>query len=222
MNYRRSQIKLASGKMFAERGIAGTSVRDIAEGVGILSGSLYHYFDSKEAIARAILDEFLSELIDRYDAVLPHVEGLRSEATVLVRTSIEVAVRHPYATEIYQNERSFYGPDAPREIVEHVERAHSYWEQVASRAQEAGELRPDIEAKEFARVLRESVWSTVRFHREKLQSSGNEIGDTLVTLLIDGASPNASHAGAVSTGNFNDRIAALEQRVSRLEEDPSA
>ncbi|MFC5099382.1 helix-turn-helix domain-containing protein [Kibdelosporangium philippinense] len=33
--------------MFAERGFRATTVRDIADAAGILSGSLYHHFDSR-------------------------------------------------------------------------------------------------------------------------------------------------------------------------------
>ena len=42
-------------ELFAERGYAATTVRDIAEAAGILSGSLYHHIDSKESIIDAIL-----------------------------------------------------------------------------------------------------------------------------------------------------------------------
>ena len=34
--------------MFAERGLRATTVRDIADSAGILSGSPYHHFSSKE------------------------------------------------------------------------------------------------------------------------------------------------------------------------------
>src|SRR5215471_11859831 len=42
-----------------------TSLRQIADACGILPGSLYHHFESKEAI--------IVELIERYDADLDHV-----------------------------------------------------------------------------------------------------------------------------------------------------
>ena len=42
--------------MFAERGLRATTVRDIADSAGILSGSLYHHFSSKEEMVDDDLD----------------------------------------------------------------------------------------------------------------------------------------------------------------------
>jgi len=47
---RRQLIVATSAKLFAEGGFDRTSIRDIAEAAGILSGSLYYYFKSKEDI----------------------------------------------------------------------------------------------------------------------------------------------------------------------------
>ena len=52
--------------MFAERGLRATTVRDIADSAGILSGSLYHHFKSKEQMVEEVLRDFLDWLFARY------------------------------------------------------------------------------------------------------------------------------------------------------------
>ncbi len=47
---RRNQITAAAARQFAEQGFLATTIRDIAREAGILSGSLYHHFDSKESL----------------------------------------------------------------------------------------------------------------------------------------------------------------------------
>ena len=47
---RKDDILLAAAALFASKGYAATSIRDIAESVGLLSGSLYYHFSSKEEI----------------------------------------------------------------------------------------------------------------------------------------------------------------------------
>lgn len=55
--------------MFAEQGLRSTTVRDIADSAGILSGSLYHHFDSKESMVDEILRSFLDSLFARYSTL---------------------------------------------------------------------------------------------------------------------------------------------------------
>ena len=58
-------------RLFAEKGFKNTTVRDIADAAGILSGSLYHHFDSKEAMVDELLDSFQTALWEEYDASRP-------------------------------------------------------------------------------------------------------------------------------------------------------
>ena len=55
---RRSELLLIAAELFATKGFKNTTVRDIAEASGILSGSLYHHFDSKESMVDEILRTF--------------------------------------------------------------------------------------------------------------------------------------------------------------------
>ena len=59
---RREELLAIAAGLFAERGFKNTTVRDIADAAGILSGSLYHHFDSKEAMVDELLDSFQTEL----------------------------------------------------------------------------------------------------------------------------------------------------------------
>jgi TetR/AcrR family transcriptional repressor of nem operon len=48
--------------LFWERGFAGTSMADLLAHAGVNSGSFYHFFESKEALLRAVLDGYLHAL----------------------------------------------------------------------------------------------------------------------------------------------------------------
>lgn len=48
-------IVLIAGELFAERGFNGTSLKDIADAVGVLKGSLYHYISSKEDLLYEVI-----------------------------------------------------------------------------------------------------------------------------------------------------------------------
>jgi AcrR family transcriptional regulator len=61
---RRTQLIDTALEVFAEKGVEGTTVKDLAEAAGVAQGLLYHYFRSKEDLLRAALERhyFLPEL----------------------------------------------------------------------------------------------------------------------------------------------------------------
>src|SRR5271169_2901989 len=48
--------------LFWERGFAGTSMADLLSHAEVNSGSFYHFFESKEALLRAVLETYLVAL----------------------------------------------------------------------------------------------------------------------------------------------------------------
>src|SRR5712691_9484583 len=48
--------------LFWERGFAGTSMTDLLSHAEVNSGSFYHFFESKEALLRAVLETYLVAL----------------------------------------------------------------------------------------------------------------------------------------------------------------
>lgn len=59
---RRTAILDAAAQCFSRAGYEGTSVRDIATAAGILPGSMYYHFKSKEELLGAVHDEGLSKV----------------------------------------------------------------------------------------------------------------------------------------------------------------
>jgi AcrR family transcriptional regulator len=56
----RTRLILAAMTLFAEKGYGPTSVAEILKAAGANSGSLYHYFPTKQALLEAVLDLYLA------------------------------------------------------------------------------------------------------------------------------------------------------------------
>lgn len=147
--YRRAILEAAelefSGRSFAEAKIA-----DIAKRSGLASGTLYNYFDSKEAIFQSLVEMRGEELAAGFDAVAD--AGLIPMARL--RAFMEAALSH-----LEQHRQMFLflvqmGPIAElgleRLAGPAVERTHrrclKHLEQAVREAQRAGVLRDDLEA----------------------------------------------------------------------------
>src|ERR1044071_7466199 len=91
---RRDELLAIAARLFAERGFRNTTVRDIADASGILSGSLYHHFDSKESMVDEILQTFQNELFAGYDEILASKAPARQRLEAAVRLSFEALAQH--------------------------------------------------------------------------------------------------------------------------------
>lgn len=57
------EILAVAGRLFAQKGFAGTSTREIAEGAGLRQPSLFHYYPKKERILEALLRRVGTEML---------------------------------------------------------------------------------------------------------------------------------------------------------------
>lgn len=71
----RERILAEAEKLFARRGFAGTSIRDITDAVGIKPPALYNHFPNKEDLYAEVLAASLRPLIDLIDAAADAADG---------------------------------------------------------------------------------------------------------------------------------------------------
>lgn len=184
---RRQQIIDCAAEAFARRGVAATTVRMIADEVGILSGSLYHHFESKEAIVQAILGPYLEELRARYALALARKLEPAARLRELVHASLETAAAHPHATEIYQNDVNYLrGLDRFAYLKGVGREVQAVWLSVITEGIEAGAFRPDIDPKVFYRLLRDAVWLSVRWFHPSPEYPVAQFADHCTALFLDG------------------------------------
>jgi AcrR family transcriptional regulator len=72
---RREQVLEAAADLFVEKGYHGTSMRDIARFTGMLPGSLYYHFPSKEALLTSVFEEGVLRISDKVDKALESAEA---------------------------------------------------------------------------------------------------------------------------------------------------
>jgi len=187
---RRDELLGIAGQLFADRGLRSTTVRDIADTAGILSGSLYHHFDSKESMVDELLRGFLDGLFARYREIA--AAGLSATETLrqLVIASFEAIDSRHTAVAIYQNEaRHLASQDRFGYINERNTEFQDLWESVLRRGVAEGDFRSDLDVDLVYRFLRDTVWVAVRWYRPGGSKSVDEIADQYLGVVLDGILP---------------------------------
>ncbi|HEY8369219.1 MAG TPA: TetR/AcrR family transcriptional regulator [Thermodesulfobacteriota bacterium] len=89
---RRLQILEAAQECFRRRGFHGASIAEISEMAGMSTGHIYHYFENKEAIVAAIVEQGLSELLallDRFRSSGDTIQSILAQVDWGVQRSVE-------------------------------------------------------------------------------------------------------------------------------------
>ena len=81
----RDRILHAAARLFLERGYAETSIRSIADAVEIKPASIYHHFDSKDALLTEILDIGMDAVTTAFEAVRQNMDADADGPTRLER-----------------------------------------------------------------------------------------------------------------------------------------
>lgn len=131
--------------MFAERGLRATTVRDIADSAGILSGSLYHHFASKEEMVDDLLRGFLDWLFARYREILDNESNPLERLKGLFMASFE-AIEHRHAqVVIYQDEAQRLSSQPRFSYIEDLNKQQrKMWIDVLHQGIDEGYFRADL------------------------------------------------------------------------------
>lgn len=184
---RRDHIVALAAELFAEKGISSTTVRDIGNAAGILSGSLYHHFDSKESIVREIVRRYLNGLIESYEQEIESHTEPRERLEGLIRASFEALDHDPHACEIFQNDfKALHAIQDFDDLDTLTSRVQRLWITTINEGVKAGVLRDDVDPKLFYRFARDAIWFTVRWYQPGKSVSVTSLSAACCTVLLDG------------------------------------
>jgi AcrR family transcriptional regulator len=183
---RQELLDIAAG-LFAERGFKNTTVRDIADAAGILSGSLYHHFDSKEAMVDELLDSFQTRLWEEYDAISASDRTPKEKLEAVVRTSFDAIDRNHSEVAIFQTDAAHLaGFERFAYLEERNTRFRELWTGLLRDGVAGGELRADLDVELVYRFLRDTVWVAVRWYRPGGELTPHQVADQYLHILLDG------------------------------------
>ena len=184
---RRDELLAIAAGQFAEKGFKNTTVRDIADAAGILSGSLYHHFDSKESIVDEILRTFQEELFGQYDEILASDLDPLAQLERAVVVSFEAIDKHRDEVAIFQNEAAYLlSFDRFAYLGERNQQSREVWLTLLKRGIDAGVLRDDLDLELTYRFIRDTVWVAVSWYRPGGRRTHTEIAKQYLSILLEG------------------------------------
>ena len=182
---RREQIFRVATRIFCEKTYHGTTLKDIADAVGMLKGSLYYYITSKEKLLADIILNAVhalnEDLIRVESANLDPVERLRQ----IVREHVKFNAIYKEGGTLFLTERNVISSLAMTELMEIFNRRDKLVARTLSEAIEIGAYQP-VDVRIAALAIVGMCNSVLWWYQPSGRLSYDEIANTFFKLIHQG------------------------------------
>jgi len=180
---RRDRLIDAAARLFRQQGYERTSVRQLAEAVGILSGSVFHHFDSKEDILMAVMTTTIATMTERLRRASEQASDPLDRLRQLVHTELDLLhgdTRDGVAVAFFQWHS--LGASGQEEVLGLRDDYEAVWLQALSEARDAGLTEGDPFI--IRRLLTGANGWTIYWYRPGGKLDLDGLADQVLRLLI--------------------------------------
>ena len=177
----------AAARMFSEHGYAATRMADIASELDMQAGSLYYYFDSKEALLGSIVSERVGVAVD----MLEQIVAEESDPVTRIRRGIEghltVFDEHADLYSIFLSERlDAISPELAEQVDELGRTYESLWVGILTEGVESGRLRAGLDEWVTMKAIVGMCNSTLFWYSSVGALSPGDVAERFANLVLDG------------------------------------
>ena len=183
---RREEILRCAGALFGSLGYHATSMRHLAQALGLQGGSLYAHIESKEEL----LWEIVGRAADEFELALGQAvqagggPAERLEAALVAH--LGVVTRNLELAAVFFNEWKHLSPDRFRAMALRRDQVEAVYRQILQEGVEAGVFRGDLDLALTTKLLLAPVnWAYTWFSPQGPRSS-DEVGRLFARGLLEG------------------------------------
>jgi TetR/AcrR family transcriptional regulator, cholesterol catabolism regulator len=163
---RRAELLRIAGEVFADMGFAHARMSDVADAAGILAGSLYHHFRSKDDILFELMQTFNGDILRDMHAIIDVEPEPINRVTALIRLALEYILERRAEARILSNDAQYFAYSPVfKEIVKGNREAEALWIDQLRVGIESGALRQDLDPEIAYATLMGSIFSALRWYR---------------------------------------------------------
>lgn len=184
---RRAEILQVAADLFARKGFEATSIREIGDAAGILSGSLYHHFKSKEEMLHDLLKGFVGKLVPIYDEVVSSGAKVDKTLAGLLEAGLKISLDNSPELTIVMQERKFLSRHPEfRYVNDAMQDVERIWYGVLQEGLRSGAFRKDLDMNLVLRALMDLMSSTASWYTPSSRYTLEQVINNQVSLLFNG------------------------------------
>jgi AcrR family transcriptional regulator len=181
---REAEVLEAAVDVFRRKGYGAASIQEVADGVGVLKGSLYYYISSKEDLLARIVDEVHGQSTD----ILEDVQALPVPAIDRIRTYIERHVEwylaNLSAVSVFFREWRHLSGDRLEAVMERRRGYDRAIRRLIADAQRDGDIDPSVDPKYASFYVLAAVNSVPDWYSRQGRDSGRAIARQYADMTV--------------------------------------
>jgi TetR/AcrR family transcriptional regulator, cholesterol catabolism regulator len=175
----------ASERLFAINGYHATRMTDVALELGLHKASLYHYFDSKEAILVELIKQRVGSAVDALERIVDSDGPVLERLAAAVRSHIEIFHQNADLYTIFQSERLHTISDEAAELVNAPGRRYEeLFAGLIRSGVKNGELSPDLDPHLTMKAIVGLCNSTLSWFRPGGRLSIEQLADRYADMAL--------------------------------------
>ncbi len=174
-----------AARLFREKGFAGTTMRDLAEDVGVEAASLYNHIQSKAEILQDICFRVANIFIEH----LEKIEGNKQHSIDKIKSILRFHIQHIVNNyeDVYVADREWRHLSEPYLSNYKVQRK-SYRQRLAAIIEEGirkKEIKA-IDAPTAVLIMLHAISGIESWHRSKQKISAEQLEKNMIIILVEG------------------------------------
>ena len=143
----RADVVAAAGRLFAQRGYHGTSMRDLGRELGLLGSSLYAHVDSKQDLLVEVVEDGARLFQESARGALSVPGSALDRLRALVTGHVDVVLSHQDVVRTYLNEARMLDDDHRARVIAARDSYEQAFREVIADGIGDGSFRADVDPK---------------------------------------------------------------------------
>lgn len=184
---RQEEIIRAARKVFEKQGYEASTIADIAEEVGVVEGTVLHYFKTKRALMAKVIEEFYSSITETMENGVSRIHGTRNRIRYVVHTHMSFLQDNADLCTVILNESR----GSQTELLDKVHKLNKRYTNVVVNIVREGKEKGEIADFASPILVRNVVFGAIEHYLWDLVSGTrrediDEVSDQITQLVYSG------------------------------------
>ena len=186
---RKEQIEQTATSLFKKRGFSATSMRDLANALGIEAASIYSHIKSKEEILQRVCFRMANEFFEAQDVAAALDGSAADRLKNAIKAHVHVLTRNTEASAVFLHEWRHLSEPFHGTFLELRDKYENRFREIIRSGIAGGEFQVPDEKFAVLTILSGLNWLHT-WYRPDGKMTANEIADNLSAMLLNGMRNN--------------------------------